>query len=409
MPDIEQIMRKIEENRQRMIDLQADLTAVPALAPENGGEGEWAKAQVLLSWLPRLGIGQVDLLPAPDERVPGGRRPNLVATIPGRSPAPAFWIMTHLDVVPPGERSLWASDPFRMEIQGERLVGRGVEDNQQSMTASIFAAASILELGLAPAGPVRLLFVADEETGSQYGIQYLLANHRLFAPGDLILVPDSGSPEGADVQIAEKGVLWLRFRTRGKQCHAARPQEGINAFVAGSELVVALDELNRSHAERDGLFQPPDSTFTPTRKEANVPNVNTLPGEDVFYLDCRILPGLDAEAVLQEIAAIARRIEGRRGVSIEIGTVHRVSSPPTRRDAPLVGRLKQAIREVYGIEGREVGAGGGTVGAFLRQAGYDTVVWSRIERTAHMPNERCLIAYMVGDAQVMARVMMMDR
>ncbi len=409
MHEVDRIWKRIEENRQAMIDLQAALTAVPALSPDNGGEGEWRKAALLQERLEELGLRELQMLPAPDERVPGGKRPNLLATLPGKPGGRTFWVMTHLDVVPPGELSLWKSDPFRMAVDGGRLIGRGVEDNQQEMVASIFAAASFLQLGIAPACTVKLLFVADEETGSKYGIQHILREHRLFTPSDLILVPDGGNPQGTDIEIAEKHLLWLRLRTRGKQCHASRPDEGINAFVAGSELALELYGLNRVHTERDPLFQPPVSTFTPTKKEANVPNINTIPGDDVFYLDSRVLPSLDLDEVLREIGEIARRIEGKHGVTVEIDTVQRNSSPPTPQDTPLVGLLQEGIRRVYAVEGQVVGIGGGTVGAYLRQAGYDTVIWSRVEETAHQPNEYCLVDNMAGDARVMAWVMAADR
>ena len=42
--------------------------------------------------------------------------------------------------------------------------------------------------------------------------------------------------DGSEIEIAEKSILWLRFRVRGKQCHASTPQKGINAFEAGAEL-----------------------------------------------------------------------------------------------------------------------------------------------------------------------------
>jgi succinyl-diaminopimelate desuccinylase len=52
-----------------------------------------------------------------------------------------------------------------------------------------------------------------------------------------------------------------------------------------------------------------------------------------------------------------------------------------------------------------VGIGGGTVGAFLRKKGIPTVVWSRVDESAHQPNEYCLVGNMIGDALVMASMM----
>jgi len=405
MDPSEQLRKKIASKRDEMIELQRALTAVPALGPLNGGDGEWQKAQLLASWLERLGLGPCEDIPAPDSRVPNGERPNLVATIPGAEQEGTFWIMTHMDIVPPGEARLWDSDPYTMVVKGDRLIGRGVEDNQQSLVASVFAAACVKELGLQPRRTVRLLLVSDEETGSAQGIQHVLSATKLFSPRDLALVPDSGSPEGNMIEIAEKSILWLKFVVTGKQCHASTPQKGVNAFEAGSHLVVRLGELRERFNATDQLFTPPTSTFVPTRKEANVPNVNTLPGEDVFYLDSRVLPREDLGAVMRDIRGICDGIERDFGVTVDVEEVQKASSPPTTPDAPIVEILRNAIRRVYGVEAATIGIGGGTVGAYLRAAGIPTVVWSRIEETAHQPNEYCLISNMLGDCLVMALAM----
>jgi succinyl-diaminopimelate desuccinylase len=331
-----------------------------------------------------------------------------MVTLPGRSADSTFWIMSHLDIVPPGEPSLWESDPYTLVVKGDRLVGRGVEDNQQGLAASVFAAACVQELGLTPARTVRLLFVADEETGSELGVQHLVAKTGLFRKQDRALVPDGGSADGSRIEIAEKSILWLRFRIRGKQCHASTPQKGINAFEAGSHLVVRLGALEELFPARDGLFDPPESTFTPTKKDANVPNINTLPGEDVFHLDCRVLPRENLDEVMLAIREICDGIQRDFGVGVEVQVVQRASSPATPADAPLVASLKRAIASVYGVEGVTVGIGGGTVGAFLRTEGIPTVVWGRLEEAAHQPNEYCLVSNLMGDALVMALMMLSD-
>jgi succinyl-diaminopimelate desuccinylase len=394
--------------RDLIIDLQRDLTAVPALAPQNGGTGEWEKAEVLMRWLDSLGLGPCESHPAPDPRVPRGDRPNLVVTLPGRSSRDTFWIMSHMDIVPPGEISLWSSDPYKLIVDGDRLIGRGVEDNQQGLVASIVAAVAMKKLGLVPARTVRLLFVADEETGSDFGVQYLTAHSTLFGAGDSALVPDGGSPDGTEIEIAEKSLVWLRFRVRGKQCHASTPQKGINAFQAGSHLVVRLGTLADLYPATDQLFDPPVSTFTPTKKEANVPNINTMPGEDVFHLDCRILPRENVETVMASIRRICNEVEKEFGVGVDVQTVQRASSPPTPAGAPLVASLGRAIKAVYGVEAKTVGIGGGTVGAFLRERGIPTVVWGKLDDAAHQPNEHCLISNLMGDALVMSVMMLSD-
>ena len=402
------LRRKIAEKRESIIGLQRALTAVPALGPQNGGTGEWDKAQVLISWLDRLGLGPAEMHAAPDPRVPRGERPNCLVTLPGASDASTFWIMTHMDIVPPGEASLWESDPYGMVVKGDYLVGRGVEDNQQALVASVFAAAAVKELGLKPRRTVKLLFVSDEETGSQMGVQHLLSHTELFRTQDVALVPDGGCEDGSEIEIAEKSMLWLKFRLRGRQCHASTPEKGINAFLAGSHLVVRLGELATRYPAHDELFSPPISTFTPTKKDANVPNINTLPGEDVFYLDCRILPREDLDEVLQVIREICDAVQRDFGVDITFEAVQRNSSPATPADAPFVASLSTAVKQVYGVQPHTVGIGGGTVGAFLRRAGIPTAVWSRVLETAHQPNERCSLPNLMGDALVMALLMITE-
>ncbi|MHB0896920.1 MAG: M20 family metallo-hydrolase, partial [Spirochaetales bacterium] len=97
----------IEKSVDGIIELETLLTSVPAIAPESGGQGELDKAIALEAWLRRQGITDIVRMDARDGRVASGIRPNLVATIPGKDDNARLWIMTHLDVVPEGERSLW--------------------------------------------------------------------------------------------------------------------------------------------------------------------------------------------------------------------------------------------------------------------------------------------------------------
>ena len=406
MSTIETIFSQIESNRKQMVDLQTLLCSIPAIAPESGGEGELKKAEALVDWLKRYSMNEIRMIDVPDKRVPGGRRPNIIVTIPGKKKDANFWIMTHLDVVPPGDMTLWKTPPYEAREEEGKLTGRGVEDNQQSMVASIFAALSLQQLAVKPLYTVKLLFVADEEVGSEQGLTYLLEHHSLFRKQDLILVPDIGNKTGSIIEIAEKSILWLRFKTEGEQCHASAPQTGKNAFVAGSALVLKLNGLNGLFTGKDELFNPPVSTFSPTKKESNIPNINTIPAEDVFYLDCRILPSTGIEAVIEKINELIKEVEDEYNVLITYTVEQRGESESTPEDAPIVTSLMRAIPKVYDTGPKVVGIGGGTVAAPLRNAGYATAAWSRVAQTAHMPNEYCLIDNLVGDAKVMAYIML---
>jgi len=400
------VRQRIEQYRDEMIRMQIELTAIPALSPDNGGQGEFEKAEYLLAKLKALGFAQIQKINAPDSRVSSGLRPNILVTIPGKTSDKRTWILTHMDIVPPGERAFWSEDPYRGYEKDDRVYGRGTEDNQQDIVASLFAAKAIMDEGIIPERSLGLAFVADEETASQYGLAYLLGHEKNpFRKNDLLLVPDSGDEDGSLIEIAEKSIYWLRFKTIGKQCHASMPELGVNAFLAASRLVIRLDELHRIFNAVDPLYHPPASTFQPTKKEMNVPNVNTIPGEDVFYLDSRILPQYKLLDVYNQIRAMADDIEKECGVRIDIETVQAVQAPsPTPADAPVVLGLQEAIRDVYQIEATPQGIGAGTVAAYFRQEDYPAAVWCRVGKMAHQPDENCLISNMVGNAKVYAHL-----
>lgn len=405
--DFKRIGETIDGYKSDVVKLQTLLTSIPALAPENDGDGETNKAEALKEYLRKAGFPEPEHYDAPDDRVSSKSRPNMVYRFPGEDSSKTVYVMSHLDVVPPGERSKWASDPFELKVKDDRLIGRGVEDNQHGLVASVMAGKALVDLKLKPKYDVGLMFVADEEVGSKYGIDYLLENHEIVRKNDLIIVPDSGDEDGKMIEIAEKSICWLKVETTGKQCHASRPDQGVNAFAAASKLAAKVHALYNIFDSQDKLFNPPKSTFEPTKKEPNVPNVNTIPGDDVFYIDCRVLPKYKLDEVEEMIRKWADEIEISENVKIEISPAQRAeAAPPTKEDAPVVQALMKAISNVYKVKPQVCGIGGGTVAALFRRKGFPAAVWSRIHETAHQPNEYTFISNILGDAKVFAHVFM---
>ncbi len=403
--DLKTVFNKIESLREEMVKTQIAVTAIPALGPKNGGDGEKARADYLIKFLKDLGFSEVNEYRAPDKTVNCGYRPNIVVKIPGQSQAKTVWIMTHLDIVPAGPKDLWQTDPFEAVVKDGKIYGRGVEDNQQEMIATIYALKAAMESKLAPHYDCGLVLVADEETGSELGIGYLLKEHQnIFQKGDIIVVPDAGNEEGTMIEVAEKSLVWLKITIRGKQTHGSTPNKGLNAHRIGAKFLLHLDEIlhNRFRAQND-LFDPPLSTFEPTKKEANVPNINTIPGEDIFYFDCRVMPDYPINDIMNCVKGEAIKFENLHNVQVSIETAQfEQAAPPTPVTAPVVGLLTEAINFVYGVKPSPKGIGGGTVAALFRRAGFDAAVWSKLDGSAHQPNEYCLIDNMVGNAKVYA-------
>jgi len=103
------------------------------------------------------------------------------------------------------------------------------------------------------------------------------------------------------------------------------------------------------------------------------------------------------------------RIENKFKVKIDIEEQQKAPAvPPTSPEAEVVKALKRAIGEVYGKEGKAVGIGGGTVASIFRRENFQAACWSKVEETAHQPNEYCIIDNMVGDAKVFAHIFLQE-
>jgi succinyl-diaminopimelate desuccinylase len=408
---LNKIYEKINSYEDDMIELQRQLVAIPALGPDNDGDGETKKAEFLEDWMRKeVGFDSIDHYDAPDDRVSSGSRPNIAAIIKGKSSDRKIWIMAHMDVVPAGDLSKWDTDPFSLEVKDGKIFGRGVEDDHQGIVPPLFALKAIRELDIPLPFDVALAFVSDEETSSKYGIEYFLENSDIFGKDDFIVVPDSGDLEGKTIEVAEKSILWLKIKTTGKSCHASEPDKGVNAHRAAAHLTARLDvRLAETYNQINELFDPPNNTFEPTKKEPNVPNINTIPGEDVFYLDMRILPGIELDDIRNTIDKVAGEIEGEFNVKISTSIAQSdKAAPATPQDAPVVIALSKAIKEVRGITPETIGIGGGTVAAFFRRHGYNAVVWSSIADVCHQPNEYQFIKNMVADSKVLANLFLQE-
>ena len=112
------------------------------------------------------------------------------------------------------------------------------------------------------------------------------------------------------------------------------------------------------------------------------------------------------------IAALARRkemidkvaadIEKEYGVKITYEILQKAQSLPTPPDARVVKLLSESLKETHGIDSKIIGIGGGTVGAELRNEGFDCVVWGTLDERCHMPNEYCIIDNLIKDALTLA-------
>ena len=413
----EKILSEAERLEGLMVDTLIRLCKIPAVSPHNGGTGEAEKIKELEKIIHELGLDEkakIKIEYVDDDKAPDGKRPSLFLEYPGKSPR-RLCFLTHVDIVPEGDRNSWTLDPFKPEVRGSRLYGRGVSDNGMCLVASLFALKALLNSGASgapavePEYTINLAFVCDEEMGSHYGLEKLLERD-LYRPDDLVIAPDSGNDAGDFIEVAEKADLKMRFTVLGKQVHAALPHTGINACRAANMLAYEIDEaLHKAFPEEDKTFDPPFSTFEPTRRFANVPNTNTVPGREVFEFDCRILPSVSLDEVLKIVEGICRDVEARTGSKVELTVSRNDAAPSTSPDSDIAKLLISSVKEVLNIVPKTGGIGGGTFAALFRRRNIPAVVWSReCDGVAHQPDEYTEIKYIVDNAKVFALMMLGD-
>ncbi|HZX56536.1 MAG TPA: M20/M25/M40 family metallo-hydrolase, partial [Ilumatobacteraceae bacterium] len=189
---------------------------------------ETRNADLLRAFLGSSGLDVEQFEPTP-------ARGSLVARIEGSDPdAPSLCLMGHTDVVPVNE-SGWSRDPFGGELVDGEVWGRGAVD-MLNLTASMAVAfRHLATTGFRPRGDVIYFAVADEESGSGHGMQWM-ADHQADAiRADYVLTENGGLHSGPkeepyiSVNVGEKGVAWRRLRVRGTPGHGSTPFKADNA------------------------------------------------------------------------------------------------------------------------------------------------------------------------------------
>ena len=395
----------IENSAQKIRDFHVQMLRISSVNSKMGGPGEGERADFLQAFLEGDGF-KVQRVEAPGEN--GGKtHPNLFARIDGKDDSRTLWIVSHMDTVPEGSRELWDSDPFVPVIRDNKIFARGASDNGQELVASLFALKEIKDLGLHLPFNFGVSLVSDEEFDSKAGVYYLL-DHGMFRKEDLVIV-EGGSYRGRQISIAEKHLLWIKLITHGKQVHASNPSKGVNAHKIGMKVALDLDaSLHRKYNRSDRFFDREHrSTFVITKKDTNVPNVNTIPGIDAIYMDFRVLPSYSMDSIITFLRSRLKALQQQNKAKIDLEMVERQDAgPATSPDAEIVRLMQQAIPQTTKSTTKLVGLSGQTVGNIFREYGYPCVGWgcSEAESTAHQPNEYCVLDNLLMEAKTFSSI-----
>jgi acetylornithine deacetylase/succinyl-diaminopimelate desuccinylase-like protein len=318
------------------------------------------------------------------ESAPG--RANLITRYPGDGSQPPLLLTAHLDVVEAYPEH-WKYPPFAGEIAEGCLWGRGAIDmkNMAAMSAAVIRALARDQVPLTR--DVIFAAVADEEAGCDFGSRWLVENHVDLVRAEYAIGESGGfsmhvgNTTFYPVQVAEKGICWVRARVRGEPGHGSMPRPD-SAVIKLGEAIARLgktsmpahptrwvkDFLEKIAAQQPALVRPllkvlthpallprvlamvPDkglarglgsllsNTASPTVVRAGN-KVNVIPAEAEVQIDGRTLPGQTDEDFLRELAEIM-------GPEVELEIIK--SAPPTVTEpieSPLYDTIKTAINE----------------------------------------------------------------
>ena len=397
--DLAEILKKIDDSEEDMINDMSTMIRIPAIGPLNGGKGEGERADMIMTLL--SGFDSIERIDVADAHVPTVLRPNILARKNGKGKG-TVWIVSHMDTVLPGDLEEWQTPPYKPVVKDRKIYGLGTEDNGQAVIGSIYGA-KFVKLNENSRRSVGLAIVADEETTSLMGIEHLIKLGK-FTDDDVFIVPDWGVAGGTMIEVAEKHLVWLKITVEGKQTHGSTPNRGLNAYRVSTNLLAdLLKRLDDKYNILTDMFRPPMSTFEPTKRPATVGNVNTIPGYDEFYLDIRLLPNYDPDEMIEFVRTVAAEYQKKTKAKIDVIVEQRTyAGSPSRTDTEEFKAFKESVMSVVGKEPETIGVGGGTCANFFRLDGLDAYVWQTGGGTLHQPNEYCEIDNLKSDAKVFA-------
>jgi succinyl-diaminopimelate desuccinylase len=225
-----ELLAQVDKRADELIQLAAHLIQIPS---ENPPGNSGAIADAISAYLVRQGIASEELV------APGGHV-NLLARLETERPGKRLIFCGHTDVVPAGDRSRWDFSPESGEVRDGYLLGRGASDMKAGLAGLMLAMAILKQHRDKFSGEIVLAAADDEETGGEFGVEWLLAEGHLRGNACLIAEPSSALYP----TIGQKGSAWTRLIFRGQPTHGSlAPIEGDSATLKAAKATVALQRL----------------------------------------------------------------------------------------------------------------------------------------------------------------------
>lgn len=313
------------------------------------------------------------------------RRGNLIARYASGGGDRPLLLNAHLDVVPAGSRG-WKHPPFSGEVHEGCVWGRGALDMKGMAAMCLTLMQTLARRRARLRRDIIFAATADEEAGGDFGAGYLVEKHPKLIEAEYALgevggfTLHVGKRRFYPIQVAERGLCWMKIRTRGEPGHGSMPHG--NQAVA--KLARVIDRLNRQRfpthpvavvrqfwaevgrrhpfplslifrllahptvgpwlvrtvvpqPQRKSMFAVLSHTAAVTVLDAGV-KTNVIPDEAAAEVDGRILPGFSVEQFLEEFRALIRE-------DVEVELILADPGLVMSHDTPLFATLMETIRQ----------------------------------------------------------------
>ena len=349
-----------------VLQLAQALIALPSLTPDDAG-------------CQQLVAGRLQHAGFDCEHLRYGAVDNLWAT--HGNGTPVLVLLGHTDVVPPGPREGWASDPFVPEIRDDKLYGRGAADMKGSVAAFVVALERFVAAHPDHPGTVALLLTSDEEGDAIDGVRKVA--EVLHARGQCIDWCITGEPSSKErlgdlLRVGRRGTLSATLTVRGMQGHVAYPEKARNPI---HQAMPALAELAARRWD-DGYGSFPPTSLQISNVHAGTGANNVIPGELQVLFNLRYNPHWGAAQLEQESEAVLQA----HGLDYAIHW-HRGGEPFHTPEGPLRAAAREVLTQFAGAAPEESTGGGTSDARFIAPLGAHCVEVGPVNASIHKVDE----------------------
>ncbi len=283
MPKVEDIKKKVEDNRENIIRFMREICAIPSVEGQLKDVGDCIQAEMR-----KLGFDEARF----------DKMGNTIGRI-GSGPR-VIVFDSHIDTVGVGDPKEWDWDPFAGKVENGILYARGACDEKGSTPGMVYGLSIARELGL-----------LEDYTAYYFGNMEEWCDGiapNSFVEADPQVRPDFvviGEPTKMQVYRGHKGRIELKITASGRSAHAASHYLGDNAVYKMMSIITQIRELDRRM--RFGMGYHPVQGYPSvavTDVAARTASLNAVPDQFTIYLDRRITLNEPRDEVIAQIKGL---------------------------------------------------------------------------------------------------------